>query len=372
MLLGSSSLLSVVKSAVARVVSGTSLITAAIGGTGEGSAGTDAVGDGAASIASAETSDCAELGITVSVDNLATAILDAALGLVVEFVEVTISSSNAAVPLNISGIVSIVGDITLVVDELTARVVVVGTVVPGTEVVSPAAIAEVGTVGIAVGVRSWGVAEGVSAETDGVANVARGVLVALVAEASLLLAEVVVVVTGDGVEGDVDLAGVVAPLVINGFLGIPMVVGAPLVPGVVDPLVVALALVADLTVGVVCISDVPLLLAEATTKGTATLAIAAEVTSAANETSTSAEATSSSEVASVATVAIAGIGVAEAVTFTVLVAVREAITVVTAALVTVLLVVRTISLGLDAVVVGPLPGLSGNDGSGEKNSLEHF
>merc|ERR1719400_2182698 len=148
-------------------------------------------------------------------------------------------------------------------------VVVVGTVVPGSEVVGPAAISEIGTVGISVRVGSWGIAEGVTAEADGVADVARGVLVTLVAEASLLLAEVVVVVAGNGVEGDVDLSGVVAPLVINGFLGIPMVVGSPLVPCVVNPLVVALALVADLSVGVVGISDGPLLLSLGATEGTA-------------------------------------------------------------------------------------------------------
>ena len=266
---GLSLLLSVVEAAVAGIVGSGTLVAATVGGAGEGSAGTDTVGGGTAGIASAETSDGAELGISVAVDNLTTSVLNASLGSVIELVEVTVATGDSAGHLNVSGVVSIVGHVTLVIDELSAVVVVVGTVVPGSEVVGPAAIAEVGAVGIAVRVGSWGIAEGVSAEADGVADVARGVLVTLVAEASLLLAEVVVVVTGDGVEGDVDLARVVAPLVIDGFLGIPMVVGSPLVPCVVNPLVVALALVADLSVGVVVISDVPLLLSLGATEGTA-------------------------------------------------------------------------------------------------------
>ena len=266
---GLSLLLSVVEAAVAGIVGSGTLVAATVGGAGEGSAGTDTVGGGTAGIASAETSDGAELGISVAVDNLTTSVLNASLGSVIELVEVTVATGDSAGHLNVSGVVSIVGHVTLVIDELSAVVVVVGTVVPGSEVVGPAAIAEVGAVGIAVRVGSWGIAEGVSAEADGVADVARGVLVTLVAEASLLLAEVVIVVAGDGVEGDVDLAGVVAPLVINGFLGIEVIVGSPLVPCVVNPLVVALALVADLSVGVVVISDVPLLLSLGATEGTA-------------------------------------------------------------------------------------------------------
>jgi hypothetical protein len=412
--------LSVVEAAVTRVVSCGTLVAAAVGGAGEGPAGTDTVGGGAAGIASSETGDCAELGISVAVDNLATGVLDTSLGSVIELVEVTVATSDAAGHLNVSGVVSIVGHITLVIDELVAVVVVVGTVVPGSEVVGPAAIAEVGTVGIAVRVAAWGVAEGVSAEADGVADVARGVLVTLVAEASLLLAEIVVVVAGDGVEGDVDLAGVVAPFVVNGFLGIPVIVGSPLVPGVVDPLVVALALVADLTVGVMGISDVPLLLALAATEGTAGSTDAAnteasDTSSATNGTTSdacgtdagssvevlasevagteastgttaaTAEATTEATGTAEATAATAGtaeaatesasastiVAVAEAVTSAVSLSVGEGIAVVRA-LVAVVLVVRTISLRLDSVIVGSLPGLSGNDGSGEKNGLEHF
>ena len=365
-------LLSVVEGAVAGIVGSDTLVTAAVGGTGEGSAGSDTVGDGATGelVDSSETGDGAELGITEAVLDLSTSVLDASLGGVVELVEVTVATGDSAGHLNVSGVVGIVGDITLVIDELSAVVVVVGTVVPGSEVVGPAAISEIGTVGIAVRVGSWGIAEGVSAEADGVADVARGVLVTLVAEASLLLAEVVVVVTGDGVEGDVDLAGVVAPLVINGFLGIPMVVGSPLVPCVVNPLVVALALVADLSVGVVGISDVPLLLSLGATEGTASTA-EATVTTEASDTSGATNSTESSTEAADTAEAVASIATSEAVTSSVALSVGEAISVI-GALVAVVLVVRTISLRLDSVVVGSLPSLSGNDSGGEKNGLEHF
>ena len=40
-------------------------------------------------------------------------------------------------------------------------------------------------------------------------------------------------------------------------------------------------------------------------------------------------------------------------------------------LMAVVLVVRSVTLRLDSVVVGSLPGLSGNDSTSEKNSLEH-
>ena len=365
-------LLSVVEGAVAGIVGSDTLVTAAVGGTGEGSAGSDTVGDGATGelVDSSETGDGAELGITEAVLDLSTSVLDASLGGVVELVEVTVATGDSAGHLNVSGVVGIVGDITLVIDELSAVVVVVGTVVPGSEVVGPAAISEIGTVGIAVRVGSWGIAEGVSAEADGVADVARGVLVTLVAEASLLLAEVVVVVTGDGVEGDVDLAGVVAPLVINGFLGIPMVVGSPLVPCVVNPLVVALALVADLSVGVVGISDVPLLLSLGATEGTAGTAEATGTTET-SDTSGATNSTESSTEAADTTEAVTSIATSEAVTSSVALSVGEAISVI-GALVAVVLVVRTISLRLDSVVVGSLPSLSGNDSGGEKNGLEHF
>ena len=365
-------LLSVVEGAVAGIVGSDTLVTAAVGGTGEGSAGSDTVGDGATGelVDSSETGDGAELGITEAVLDLSTSVLDASLGGVVELVEVTVATGDSAGHLNVSGVVGIVGDITLVIDELSAVVVVVGTVVPGSKVVGPAAISEIGTVGIAVRVGSWGIAEGVSAEADGVADVARGVLVTLVAEASLLLAEVVVVVTGDGVEGDVDLAGVVAPLVINGFLGIPMVVGSPLVPCVVNPLVVALALVADLSVGVVGISDVPLLLSLGATEGTASTAEATGTTET-SDTSGATNSTESSTEAADTAEAVTSIATSEAVTSSVALSVGEAISVI-GALVAVVLVVRTISLRLDSVVVGSLPSLSGNDSGGEKNGLEHF
>ena len=388
---GLSLLLSVVEGAVAGIVGSDTLVTAAVGGTGEGSAGSDTVGDGATGVASSETSDGAELGITEAVLDLASSVLDASLWGVVELVEVTVATGDSAGQLNVSGVVGIVGDITLVIDELSAVVVVVGTVVPGSEVVGPAAISEIGTVGISVRVGSWGIAEGVAAEADGVADVARGVLVTLVAEASLLLAEVVVVVAGDGVEGDVDLSGVVAPLVINGFLGIPMVVGSPLVPCVVNPLVVALALVADLSVGVVGISDVPLLLSLGATEGTAsdTEATGATETSDASGTTdaeaeatstdetTAAEATSTDETTTAETEttdtaeAVTSVATTEAVTSAVALSVREAIAVIRA-LMAVVLVIGTISLRLDSVVVGSLPSLSGNDSGGEKNGLEHF
>ena len=356
-------LLSVVEGAVAGIVGSDTLVTAAVGGTGEGSAGSDTVGDGATGVASSETSDGAELGITEAVLDLASSVLDASLGGVVELVEVTVATGDSAGHLNVSGVVSIVGDITLVIDELSAVVVVVGTVVPGSEVVGPAAISEVGTVGISVRVGSWGIAEGVSAEADGVADVARGVLVTLVAEASLLLAEVVIVVAGDGVEGDVDLSGVVAPLVINRFLGVEVIVGSPLVPCVVNPLVVALALVADLSVGVVVISNVPLLLFEGATEGTATFT----ETTATNLTETTATVAITTDT----TEAVTSIATTEAVTSAVALSVGEAIAVIRA-LMAVVLVIGTISLRLDSVVVGSLPSLSGNDSGGEKNGLEHF
>ena len=60
---------------------------------------------------------------------------------------------------------------------------------------------------------------------------------------------------GDRVEVHVDLTRVVAPLVINGFLGVPVVVCAPLVPSIVNPLVMSLTLVACLSVGIMCIDS---------------------------------------------------------------------------------------------------------------------
>ena len=366
-------LLSVVEGAVAGIVGSDTLVTAAVGGTGEGSAGSDTVGDGATGelVDSSETGDGAELGITEAVLDLSTSVLDASLGGVVELVEVTVATGDSAGHLNVSGVVGIVGDITLVIDELSAVVVVVGTVVPGSEVVGPAAISEIGTVGIAVRVGSWGIAEGVSAEVDGVADVARGVLVTLVAEASLLLTEVVVVVARDGVEGDVNLAGVVSPLVVDGLLGVPVVVGAPLIPGVVDPLVVALALVTNLTVGVVGVGNVPLLLAEVATEGSAATSEAAS-TDAADATMTAVTMTTVTVMATVTesvTVTAATVSTVAALVAVVTMA-ASAITVV-GSLMAVVLVISAVSLRLDFVVVGSLPSLSGNDSTSEKNSLEH-
>ena len=245
------SLLAVVKAAVTRVVSSDTLVATTVGGAREGSARADSVGNSTTGVASAETGDCAEAGISETVNNTTTSVLNAALRCVIELVEVTVATSNSAGNLDISGVVGIVGNITLVIDELSAVVVVVSSVVPGTEVVGPAAIAVVLTVVVAVRVGAGGVGEGVAAHADGVADGTRDVLVALVANTSLLVAVVGIVVAGDGVDVHVDLTGLVAPLVVNGLLGVEVVVGAPLVPGVVNPLVVALALVASLTVGVV-------------------------------------------------------------------------------------------------------------------------
>ena len=387
------SLLAVVKAAIARVVGSDTLVAATIGSAREGSARADSVGNSTAGVASAETGDCAELSITITINNSATSVLDTTLGVSSKSVEVTVATSDSAGLLDISGIVGIVGNITLVIDELSAIVVVVSSVVPGTEVVGPAAISVISLVGVTIRVGAWSVSEGVSTKALSVSDVAGGVLVTLVTEASLLLSEVVVVVARDGVEGDVDLAGVVAPLVINGFLGIPMVVGSPLVPCVVNPLVVALALVADLSVGVVGISDVPLLLSlgatesstfnsaesgsrsssatsksdsAATVAGSTAVAVETTNTTEALETTERLDAVTATGIGSVSFVStIRGAAIASLSgngTF--------AVTVV-GSLMTVVLVVSAISLRLDSIVVGSLPGLSGNDCSSEKNSLEH-
>jgi hypothetical protein len=150
---------------------------------------------------------------------------------------------------------------------LVAEVIVVSTVVVGTEVVGPATVAVIDIVVVAERVGALFVAEGVTIETDGVTFLARDVLVALVAESTLLLTVVGVVVAGDGVVVHVDLAGVVAPLVINGLLGVVVVVGSPLVPRVVVPLVVALTLVTGLSVGVVVISSFHFIVSVAMTFG---------------------------------------------------------------------------------------------------------
>ena len=74
-----------------------------------------------------------------------------------------------------------------------------------------------------------------------------------IAYSALLLSVITVIVTVNGVVVIVDFSGVVAPLVVDGLLGIEVVVGAPLVPGVVSPLVVALTLVTSLSVRVVVV-----------------------------------------------------------------------------------------------------------------------
>ena len=307
------SLLAVVKAAVTRVVSSDTLVAATVGSAREGSARADSVGNSTAGVASAEASDCAEVGITVTVNNTATAVLDAALRCVVELIEVTVSTSDSAGNLDISGVVGIVGNITLVIDELFAIVVVVSSVVPGTEVVGPATISVVTVVLITVRVSTWLVAEGVTTEADGVANITRGVLVTLVANTSSLLTVVLVVVARDGVEGDVDLTRVVAPLVVDGLLGIPMVVGSPLVPCVVNPLVVALTLMAGLSVRVMGVN----------------------VTGGADG------------MLSVTIATITG-------------------------LMAVVLVVSTIGTWLTLVVIGSLPGGNGGDSKGKGEASEHF
>ena len=242
--------------------------------------------------------------------------LVAAVG-VLELLEVSVAGSDTSDSLDISGVTSIVGDATgVVVVVLVSEVVVVGTVVPCAEVVGPAAIAVVGVVLIAVRVVAWGVAEGVSGEANNVADIARGVLVALVANASLLLAVVRVVVAGNGVQGHVDLARVVAPFVINSLLGVPVVVGAPLVPCVVNPLVVALALVSSLSVGVVGI--------DAALETSSVLAAVAQVT--------------------------------------------------IALLVAVVLVVNTVGAGCRVVIsdISSLPGLNTDESSSQNKRLEHI
>ena len=388
------SLLAVVKAAVARVVGSDTLVAATIGSAREGSARADSVGNSTAGVASAETGDCAELSIAITVDNSATSVLDTTLGSSAKSVEVTVATSDSAGNLDISGIVGIVGNITLVIDELSAIVVVVSSVVPGTEVVGPAAISVISLVGVTIRVGAWGVSEGVSTKALSVSDVAGGVLVTLVTEASLLLSEVVVVVARDGVEGDVDLAGVVAPLVINGFLGIPMVVGSPLVPCVVNPLVVALALVANLSVGVVLVSNVPLLLTKTATEssafnsaepGSRSSSGTSKSDSAATDTAVAVESTNTTEALEtterVDAMTATGIGSVSFVSTIGAAAVASIASLsgngtlgtvsVVGSLMTVVLVVSTISLRLDSIVVGSLPGLGGNDCSSEKNSLEH-
>jgi hypothetical protein len=70
---------------------------------------------------------------------------------ILDFLEVGIAVSNSSVSLLVNGVVGIVGNTTgVVVVMLLAEVVVVSTVVPGTEVVGPAAISVVLVVLISV------------------------------------------------------------------------------------------------------------------------------------------------------------------------------------------------------------------------------
>ena len=175
---------------------------------------------------------------------------------VLQLLHVGVAAANASHPLDIGGVASLVSNATVVaIVMLVSEVVVVRTVVPRAQVVGPTAISPVSIVLVSVRVVPWGVVEGVPAQSNNVAHIARCVLVALVADASLLLAVVRVVVARDGIKGDIDLARVVAPLVVDRLLGVPVIVGAPLVPGVVDPLVVALTLMAALSVRVVSINS---------------------------------------------------------------------------------------------------------------------
>jgi len=233
----------------------------------------------------------------------------------IELLVVAIAATDASVLLNVGGVAGIVVLITAGLLELVAEVVVVSTVVEGTEVVSPATIAIVVAVVVAERVVALSVTERVAAHADGVADLARDVLVALVAHAALLLTVVLVVVAGNGVKSNVDLTALVAPLVVDGLLGVVVVVGTPLVPGVVDPLVVALTLVARLAVRVVRGSLVP---------------------------------------GSVAAMAVASLSLA------------------TVALGAVVLVVNTVSLSLETVLLDiTVPGLDGNEGASEDQGLEH-
>ena len=207
---------------------------------------------------------CVTLGESAEVANFGVATetnwctLSAVLGTVVgvlKLVVVSVAASNTSNSLHVGGVSSSVGNLAAVIVVLVAEIIVVGTVVPGTEVVSPATISMILFVLISVGVLAWGVAERVSSEANNVANISRGVLVALIADTSFLLTVVLVVVTVHRVEGDINFARVVAPLVVDGLLGIPVIVGAPLVPGVVNPLVMALTLMATSSLGVVGIDS---------------------------------------------------------------------------------------------------------------------
>ena len=167
---------------------------------------------------------CVTLGESAEVANFGVATetnwctLSAVLGTVVgvlKLVVVSVAASNTSNSLHVGGVSSSVGNLAAVIVVLVAEIIVVGTVVPGTEVVSPATISMILFVLISVGVLAWGVAERVSSEANNVANISRGVLVALIADTSFLLTVVLVVVTVHRVEGDINFARVVAPLVVD-------------------------------------------------------------------------------------------------------------------------------------------------------------
>ena len=156
--------------------------------------------------------------------------------------------------------------------------------------------------------------------------------------------------TRDGVQVHVDLARVVAPLVVDGLLGVPMVVGAPLVPRVVNPLVVALALVAGLSVAVVSVGNGVLLDATACEGAGETAELRKSSLGDALETISTGE---------------AEVGTKEALGTLAAVAVAEA-------LVAVVLVVNTEGLRRDVIVLDvSLPGLSGDESGSEDERLVH-
>ena len=123
---------------------------------------------------------------------------------VLNFLEVSVATTNASYSLHISGVTRFVGTIVMSVVMLVAEIIVVGTMVPGSEIVGPATISVVPLVDIAEGVVTWSIAKGMSTEANNVAYIPRSVLMALIADASTLLAVVSIVVTVDGVESDIN------------------------------------------------------------------------------------------------------------------------------------------------------------------------
>ena len=102
-------------------------------------------------------------------------------------------AQSVAVALDLGSIPGLVGNAVSKLVRLLTKVVVVGSVVPRPEVVRPSAVAVVFLLLVPKRVRSLFSAVGVAAEANDVADLSRGVLVSLVADASLLLAKVVVV-----------------------------------------------------------------------------------------------------------------------------------------------------------------------------------